>query len=205
MGFIDKYLIPKQVDFVRTLGEQTAVAGEMMEALLEACAADDHNRLERVDELGNAARELKSRNMERLLDVFITPYDKESIYRMITQLDWIALSVKHFKLEATVYPDASLVSYSPAVETLRGMVQLLEEGLDMLASHDLRQIAASNRQIHESYDHVVTLCSRASAEIADRELREVLSRRDLFRQLREIAKRIHITANTLEDMAIKVS
>ena len=36
-----------------------------------------------------------------------------------------------------------------------------------------------------------------------RDCREILNHRDLVDQLREIAKRLHVAANNLEDMAIK--
>lgn len=205
MGFIDKYITPKKVDFVAALRRQAEMSRKMLAAVLEACEADDRGLLERVDELHSEGGELKSENMEELLDVFIAPYDKESLYRMITQLDWISLSITHFKLEVVEYEFAPLEPYLGLLGVLEEMVGLLDDGLVVLTRQDPKEIAALNRRIHTSYDHVVTLCAQASAAVLERDdLRLILAQRDLLKQLREVAKRIHVSANTLEDMAIKI-
>ncbi len=205
MGFIRGFLLPKEVDFDRAMLEQARVAREMVEQLHRLCAEADRTALDDIAARAEKARALKDRNMKELLDVFITPYDKESIYRMITQLDWIALSVKHFQLELRVYPVPGFGGHESIVGLLREMARTLEDGLEELGRVPLERMGREIDRIRTLYDEVVTHCARAAGAL-DPQLgcKELLLQRDLLAQLKEIARRIHVAANTLEDMAIKV-
>jgi len=96
MGFISQFLLPSKIDFDTALIKQAQISRLIVSDLYKACSNDDREALNAIAVVAERARKVKTKNMEELLDVFIVPYDKESIYRMITQLDWIALSVKHF-------------------------------------------------------------------------------------------------------------
>lgn len=205
MGFINKLLLPREVDFNTALLNQAHTGTKMVNDLYRACVNDDMAALESISAAASYARELKNANMLQLLDVFITPYDKESIYRMITQLDWIALSVKHFELETEVYDTHSMGEYRPILEVLQNMAALLEDGISRLPSKELKSIADGIEHIRDHYDEVVELCARATAALlAQDDFKRIIRHKDMLLQLKEIAKRIHVTANTLEDMAIKV-
>lgn len=205
MGFIQRYLLPKEVDFNGALLTQAQIAHEMVACLHEASAGDDIARLAGIGEMAARARAAKEHNMEVLLDVFITPYDKESIYRLITQLDWVALSVKHFELESHVYGIHSLAEYLPIVEILLEMAQKLEDGIGQLSRKKVEPAQGFNRELHDAYDNVVNLCARATAALLDRDdIKRLIRHKDMLLQFKEIAKRIHISSNSLEDMMIKL-
>jgi len=205
MGFISSLLLPHEVDFNAALRTQAHTSAVMVNDLYRACVNEDRGALESIAATAQQARDQKSANMAQLLDVFITPYDKESIYRMITQLDWIALSVRHFQLETEVYDIHSLSQYQPILAVLQEMVGLLEEGIGALPAKQLQFIAVGISQIRDRYDQVVELCATATAALlAQDDIKHIIRHKDMLVQLKEIAKRIHITANTLEDMAIKV-
>lgn len=87
MNFIHKYILPKEVDFDTVLQAQARITRIIVSDLHNACIDDEIKNLESITEHADQARLLKTKNMNELLDVFITPYDKESIYRLITQLD----------------------------------------------------------------------------------------------------------------------
>ncbi|WP_419617114.1 DUF47 domain-containing protein [Thiolapillus sp.] len=145
------------------------------------------------------ARKLKAKNMGQLLDVFITPYDKESIYRMITQLDWVTLSVKHFVLETDLYDIHELAEYEPILRTLATMAIALEKGIASLPSKTLGIIAPKIDQVHDLYDEVVETCAKTTATLlAQDDIKHIIRHKDILLQLKEIAKRLHISANTLE-------
>ena len=205
MGFIRKLLLPNEVDFNQALSNQVEASKLMMDELYKACVNDDLNSLKSITLKAKDARELKTKNMLQLLDVFITPYDKESIYRMITQLDWIALSIKHFQLEVEVYEAFHLSKYEPILKLLVDMLKALQDGMSNLTSKKLNLVATSTEQIHDQYDQVVGLCANANAELMKQDdCKHIIRYKDMLNQLKEIAKRIHVSANTLEDMAIKV-
>ena len=205
MGLIRKLLLPNEVDFNQALCNQVQASKLMIDELYKACVNDDLSALQSITDAAKHARELKTQNMLQLLDVFITPYDKESIYRMITQLDWIALSIKHFQLEVEVYEAFHLGEYEPILKLLVDMIKALEDGILSLTSKELNKVATKTEQIHDQYDQVVGLCASANAELMKQDdCKHIIRYKDVLYQLKEIAKRIHVSANTLEDMAIKV-
>ena len=211
MGFIHELLLPKEVDFNAALRRQADTAGDMVNHLYDACTAGNeapivaNSALQAIESLSAQSRESKSRNMAELLDVFNTPYDKESIYRMVVQLDWVALSVNHFRLEAEVYDIHSLHEYEPILVILKTMIAALQAAVGALDSRDIAAVADANEQIHVHYDQVVDDCARATAALMHgSDLLRVMRHQAMFQQLKEIAKRIHVTANTLEDMTLKV-
>lgn len=205
MSFIKKYLLPREIDFNAFLLDQARLGHAVVKTLYEAGSNDHRISQESIDDISRRARELKSRNMSELLDVFITPYDKESIYRMITQLDWLVLSVKHFLLETRIYHIHCLNDYHPILKQLLDMSAALEQGIAALEGRKLPVIAEPITRIHLEYDQVVEACATATARLLEQEdCRHIIRHKDILAQLREIAKRIQVTANTLEDMAIKV-
>ncbi len=205
MGFIRNFLLPKEVDFDAAMLEQAREARKVVELLYRLCMEGEEQTLDAIVEGAQRARKLKDRNMKELLDVFITPYDKESIYRMITQLDWIALSVKHFQIEVRVYRAPALMGHEPIVSLLREMARTLEDGLAQLGKTPLAHMGEEIDRIRDLYDEVVAQCARAAAALDPKlECKQLLHQRDMLMQLKEIARRIHVAANTLEDMAIKV-
>lgn len=212
MGFIHGLLLPKEVDFNAALRRQADIAGDMVNHLYDACTAGNevpfaaNSAWQGIESLSLQSRESKSGNMAELLDVFITPYDKESIYRMVVQLDWIALSVNHFRLEAEVYDIHSLREYEPILVSLKTMITALQSALNALDSRDIATVADANEKIHVRYDQVVGDCARATAALMHGpDLLRAIRHQAMFQQLKEIAKRIHVTANTLEDMTLKVT
>jgi len=204
-GFIGKFILPRSVDFVTALGQQTGITRQIVSDLHDACVNLRPEAFESIHQDADRAREMKNENMQQLLKAFLTPYDKESIYRLLSQLDWIVLSVKHFVIEREVYGIASLTDYRDIFELLREMAELLQEGFDQLAAREMMGLAASMDHIHDKYDQVVEHCARATAALFKTEdCVNIIRHRDIVAQLKEIAKRIHVTANILEDMAIKL-
>jgi len=205
MGLISNYILPKNVDFDTALQSQAHITRTIVEDLQTACRDNNLALLEHITDHAMQAHTLKSSNMKQLLDVFITSYDKESIYRMITQLDWITLSVKHFALEVQAYEITSLDEYQTIADVLVEMAALLELGITRLSVKKPKVIAPDIDLIHDKYDQVVKLCAQAMAQLLDREdCKRILVHKEVLAQLKEVAKRMHITANTLEDMAIKI-
>ena len=206
MGFISKYLLPREIDFNTCLHEQAQIAQSMVETLYTACINNDKNALQLITGLSQQAREIKSHNMEQLLDVFIAPYDKESIFRMIVQLDWVTLSVKHFQLETQVYQLHSLSEYESILKVVLNMANSLEQGIRELSSKNIKLIAGKIEQVRDQYNEVVEHCARATAELLQQDdYKRIIRHKDMLLQLKEIAKRIHVSTNTLEDMALKVA
>ena len=205
MNFINKFILPKEVDFDTALQAQARITRIIVSDLHATCIDEEVKNAGAISEHADEARLLKTKNMNELLDVFIAPYDKESIYRLITQLDWIALSVKHFQLETGAYGVTTISEYQSIIEVILEMANLLEQCITRLSTKSPRTISLDTDIIHDQYDHVVVLCAQSVAELLKNDdCKYIIVHRDTLWQLKEIAKRIHVTANTLEDMAIKL-
>ena len=206
MGFISKFILPKNLDFNDALLTQASAMRVIVENLQNICVDNQTTALTSFSSSVVEARALKTKNMKELLDVFIAPYDKESIYRIITQLDWIVLSTNHLLLEINTYGISPVREYQPIFQALVKMAILLEQGVDHLSKKSARTIALKVDLIHEKYEELMELSALSMAELLKNDdIKHVILQRELLTQLKEVAKRIRVTANSLEDMAIKVT
>ena len=205
MNFIRTFILPKDVDFNNALRAQAQITRMIVEDLHNVSVNKDASAYTATSIHIDEAGVLKTKNMKELLDVFIAPYDKESIYRMITQLDWIALSVRHFVLEIEAYGVLSIQKYQPILKVLLEMVTLLERGVTQLSKKSPKNLAHDINLIHDKYNQVVVMCAQSIAKLLKQEdYKRIIIHREVVTQLKEVAKRIQVTANSLEDMAIKV-
>ena len=205
MGFIRKFILPKDLDFNKALRAQAHITRMIVEDLRNAFVDNDASARAAISVHADEARALKTKNMKELLDVFIAPYDKESIYRMITQLDWITLSVRHFVLEIETYGVSSVQECQPIFEVLVEMATQLEQGVTQLSKKNPKNLTQDIELIHEKYNHVVELCAQSIAKLLKQDdYKRTIVHKEVVTQLKEVAKRIQVTANSLEDMAIKI-
>ncbi len=205
MGFIKKYILPEEVDFDRALQKQLAVGRDMTLDFYTACMEEKSAALDDIRRKGKTAREIKSENLKKLLNVLITQYDRESIYRMIINLDWIALSLKHLATDVEVYHASGLDQYRDVLDVLVAMPDMLQECLALLPKRDVAKISHILDHIHDSYDDVVEMCAHHGASrLRENDTRGYLVHLQILHQLKDLARRIHMAANSLEDMALKV-
>jgi uncharacterized protein Yka (UPF0111/DUF47 family) len=102
-SFIKKYILPKEVDFLSALNEHSMIIKDITDDLYKCFLESNTQSCDAILEDQHKAREIRDTNMKELLNTFITPFDRESIYRVITQLDWIAISIRHFVIETQAY------------------------------------------------------------------------------------------------------
>ena len=205
MSVIQKYLLPKEVDFNSALGKQAKASRRSVRDLEKYCLHHDLDALKAIVDDEHDSRGLKSKNMHELLDVFITPYDKESIYRMVIQLDWIALSVKHLAIDIVAYKVKCPDYYVPIFNTLSEMMDSLVAALTFLPQKELGKILTHIERIHDNYDETSRECALASVRhLKEDDVKIYLAHKEILNQLKEVSKRIHVSANTLEDMAMKI-
>jgi len=205
MDLIQKYLLPKEIDFNTALKKQADASRRSVEDLADFCLGNDDKALQAILADEHHSRKLKNDNMQQLLNVFITPYDKESIYRMIVQLDWISLSVKHLAIDIKAYKVKCPKSYELIFTTLKDMIKALNNGFDDLSDKQLANILAKTEKIHDQYDEVTKQCALAAVAHLDHDdIRIYLVHKEILHRLKDVAKRIHLAANSLEDMAMKI-
>lgn len=204
---IKKYVLPKEVDFLKGLQEHARTIRHIVEDLQECFINADTQSCQAIIDDEHRASEIRSANMNELLDAFITPIDRESIYRVITQLDWIALSIKHFILEAKAYEIVRLENgYEEFFSKLMVCADTLSQGFDKLGTAKAREVAADAQSVRDTYDSLVQLYVLSMARLArSNDMHHVFVQRELLVQLREIAKRFQVCANSLEDIVVKMT
>ena len=204
-GFIQKYILPEEVDFDQALQHQVDAARNTVLDLCGFCLQHDFHALEKIRNDEHQCRKLKDENLLKLLNVFITPYDRESIYRIINQLDWVALSVKHLAIDLLVFKVRCPDSYRPIISALSSMANTLSGGFDSLGHKEFSNILSAVNKIGQMYDETAEHCALSAARNLDNgDIRLYLTHREILSQFKEVAKRIHVSANTLEDLAIKI-
>ncbi len=204
-GLIQKYILPREVDFDRALQMQVNAARDTVLDLCHYCSHGDFGALKKIIDDERQCHKLKNSNMLELVSVFITPYDRESIYRTVNQIDWVALSVKHLAIDMLVFKVKCPPGYHGIIDALSRMANRLADGFTCLGKKRFREILDTVNRINTDYDLAVEECARAAARhLENDDIKIYLTHREILNQLKEVAKRIHIGANTLQDMAVKV-
>ena len=205
-SFIKKYILPKEIDFISAMSEHALIIKKMTDNLYKCFIQNSSNACSLILQQQKEAVAIRDKNMKDLLNVFITPIDKESIYRVTTQLDWIAISIKHFMLEAQAYGIYKLDrDFAQLIKLLQLQIQLLSAGFETVKKEP--QSTAKNAQrVRDVYDELVSLYINNMAKLANSEnSTKTFSKRELLAQIKDTSKRMRVTANYLEDIIMKMS
>jgi len=69
----------------------------------------------------------------------------------------------------------------------------------------LEKILSLIESIHDNYDETRKHCAKAAVRhLAEDDIKLYLAHKEILDQLKEVSRRIRISANTLEDMAMKI-
>ncbi|MBD3842241.1 MAG: hypothetical protein IE909_10215 [Campylobacterales bacterium] len=208
MGFkalIKKYILPKEIDFIGMIQEQSHATHKIIVSLYNCFIEQSDMDCDLIIEDEYNTQQLKSKNMQQLLNAFITPIDRESIYRTITQLDWIAISVQELVMETKAYDIHYLPQYSTMFDLLYKASRSLDEGFSTLGSSNqakISRIADKTREaiyeLNQEYIVQMVVLSKSS------DFRVIFTQKEILWQLKEIGKRIHVCTNTLQDIVVKM-
>jgi len=205
-SFIQKYILPKELDFISALEEQSLIVNKIASDLYLCFIEENENSCEAIISDEHQAKEIREKNMNELLDTFITPFDRESIYRVITQLDWIALSVRHFVLEAQAYKITQFdATYADILKNIEAQSSMLNVGFKNLKSSQ-KIVIRNTQDIRDSYEALTDTYIQRMAELSEnQDKKDTFIQRELLAQLKEISKRMQMCANSLEDIVMKMS
>ena len=205
-SFIKKYILPKEIDFLSALNEHAMAIKKITDELHKCFIENNEKSCRSILEDQHKAKEIRDSNMKNLLNTFITPIDRESIYRVITQLDWIAISIRHFLIEAKAYHIDQLdAQYGIMIEKIQLQAELLTAGFKTVKS-DAVKTAQSAKRIRETYEELVDIYVAKMSELAELEdTKKIFAHKELLSQIKEISKRMRMSANSLEDIIMKMT
>jgi len=205
VSFFKKYILPKEIDFFASMRMHSEAIKSIIFDLQKCFIYEDKTSCEKILNDESNSKEIKKENMKNLLGTFITPIDRESIYRVTTELDWVAISVRHFILEVNSYDISSLKNYNLIFHTLVEMAKTLDSGFVSLEKKDTKDVDKRCEEVRELYDKLVGEYILHMSELAKEEdIKKIFTHKEILFQLKDIAQRFHLCANSLEDIVAKM-
>ena len=200
-----KYIIPHDINFVGMLQEQSQVTHKMVEDLYGCFIHEQEKDCSFIAQDEHKTHHIKKRNMHQLLNAFITPIDRESIYRAVTQLDWIVISVKHFVLETKAYDIHNLNEYKDIFHLIHKASKKLQNGFEALNKKDNAKVSRLSDKVRNLTDEISQEYIQEMVKLSSCEdSKKVFIHKEILKQLKEIGSRLHISANTLQDIVVKM-
>lgn len=205
-SFIKKYILPKEVDFLLALNEHSMIIKDITDDLYKCFLESNTQSCQAILKDQHKAKEIRDENMKELLNTFITPFDRESIYRVITELDWIAISIRHFVIETQAYNINHLdEEYGSIIKQIQLQAELLTAGFKTVKNKPEKTAKTAHR-VRDTYDKLMDLYVAKMKKISELDnVQEMFIHKEIAAQLKEISKRFRVTANSLEDIVMKMS
>ena len=197
-----RWFLPESTDLLGMLQAQAAITVAGMDALVE-WAAGDADAAQRVRDFEHQADDAKRELWRTLRDAFSPPLDAEDVYSLSADLDEVLNAAKDLVREMEVMrlePDA------PTHE----MVILLADAVGHLAdafgclgkeAGDPTEYADAAIKSQRRLEHAYRPAMSALMEVDD--LREVMSRREMYRRLSRIGDLVHIVAERVWYAVVK--
>lgn len=206
VSLIKKYILPKEIDFLAALDEHAMIIKQITDDLQKCFIEANEKSCQAILHDQHQAQAIRDKNMKNLLNVFITPIDRESIYRVITELDWIAISIRHFLIEAKSYQiHKENEVYNALIKKIQLQAELLTAGFKTLKSNR-EKTAQSAKRVRDTYDALMDIyVQEVSSLVESKDMEKIFIHKELLSQLKEISKRMRMTANSLEDIIMKMS
>jgi hypothetical protein len=197
-------LFPPRHDFYKMLqdqGDQTVIAVKALVDWLKAGDLTDPHELVKIEQHADDIRH----DMEAVLvESFSTPFDRQDIYSISRQMDYVvnwslstALEMKAFKIK----PDAAMLGMAEAL--LRG-VKFMAEAIRVMRSEPAKAgtyvplMRKAEREIDETY-------VRALAQaFEEKDLRIPLKKREIYHHLRDAGRNLVATVDILHRIIVGI-
>jgi hypothetical protein len=182
-----RWFLPETPDVIGMLGRQLEVTTEGVDALV-AWALGDSSQADHIRALEHRGDEHKRELEAALTTAFTTPLEPEDLYTLSRGIDWILNLSKDLVRESEVMacpPDPPLAEMCAA---LAESVHLLSEAVARLgaktgdATEKANEALRAQRRIEKVYRDAM------AALVAVDDLREMISRRELYRRVSRIGE-----------------
>jgi len=202
--FLDRFF-PRSPDFFGLLEEQTGMMVHSVSLLAQYMETGDPEVGEMVRADEHAADTLKARNLRILNEAFSTPFDREDIYRAIAHVDHVVNYCK------STVNEMDILQVGPDLHT-RGMVEELQIGAAAIRDGfaRLRRDPGSAHEFankgRKAERRIEKLYRAALADLFQGDdYLNMFKRREIYRHLSNAGDRLARAANTLHDIAVKIS
>lgn len=187
---LQRWFLPETPDVVGMLGSQFEVTIEGVDALAE-WAQGDIAKADEIRSLEHQGDGLKRELEVALTTAFTTPLEPEDVYALSRGIDWILDLSKDLVRESEVMecpPDAALAEMcarlADSVHLLAKAVSALHGDDDGDATEKANAALRAERQIEKAYREAMATL------VAVDDLRELMSRRELYRLVARIGEHV---------------
>jgi uncharacterized protein Yka (UPF0111/DUF47 family) len=203
---IREWILPKEIDFFKSLSEQSLQMLNIAEELSTFYAKSAEQDSQYILDLIAESKKNHSVCLKALNSTFITPVDRESISRAYSHLYWVGLSIKHFIIEVNTYKIYRLSEYEGVFDILQQEMSQLKDAFDGLSkkNYDATQKTVS-QIIHLDNKLIGNYATHLAALFDGNDFQKIFMHKEILSQLKEISKRIHVCANLVEDIVFKMN
>jgi uncharacterized protein len=202
-------LTPRQNSFYgmfATSGQNLMVGAGLLKEMLGADPAERKQIAERMRACEHAGDEATHAIMRELNETFVTPFDREDIYRLASSLDEIMDAMEAAVDLVVLYKIGELpAEVADQVDVLERAAELTAEAMPRLRSmKDLSEYWIELNRLENQADHVYRrLLARLFS--GEYDTLTVLKLKEVVDQLEEAADAFEHVANTVETIAVKES
>ncbi|MCF7548493.1 DUF47 domain-containing protein [Pseudonocardia sp. WMMC193] len=190
--------------------ENIVVAADELAAMVDAVPADRPAIAKRVKEAENAGDDVTHEIMVKLNSVFVTPFDREDIYRLASSLDDVVDAIEEAADRIVLYRlDRLPAGITMQVDVLRRAALATAEAMPRLEKMSALQdywihVNSLEDEADEAYHAVLAgLLSPAEAPTDTAALLEIIKLKEVVDTLEEAADAFETVANTVESIAVK--
>jgi uncharacterized protein Yka (UPF0111/DUF47 family) len=188
------WFLPKNPDLLGLLREQAAITVDGMQALV-AWAAGEATAGDHVRECEHQADEKKRQLWRELRDAFSPPIDAEDLFSLSSDLDEVLNAAKNLVREFEVMELTPDTATHEMTLSLAEATQHLAEAFARLGKEegDATECADAAIKSTRRVEHVYRAAMSALLQVDD--LRQVMSRREVYRRLSRIGDHIRAVAD----------
>lgn len=193
-------------DFYALLVAQSLTTLKGIEALEEWLTHGASERCQIVRDLEHEADEQKAELQRRLVESFVTPFDREDIYDLSVRLDEVINAAK------TTAREVEALNYCPRDDRLAEMARTLVEGSRCLhnafsqLSTNLTEAAAQAALARKSENRMEKIYRMGMRELFElNDFKTILRTVEVYRTMVNAAQRMDVVAEKLHHVIIKIS
>lgn len=202
---LKEYILPKDVDFIGQLAQQCALTEKVVHELHHRYILKSEDKGE-IMNLVAEVRGMRKKNLEELSQVLITPVDKEAISRIVINLHWVTLSVEHLQVEIDTYGIHQLDEYAGIFGLLNKQMAEISASFELIREKRYELVFKKIDQVIQYDDELILeYAIQLSQLFTGNNIQHILQHKEILSQLKEISKRIHVCANSVEDMVFKMN
>lgn len=206
---LERFLRPRQVDFIGMLADQARLTLEGLEALESFAKTGDPKMAHRVTELEKEEDELRRILIDELNRTFVTPIDREDIFALSRTVDDILDyayttidEMELFELKPTPHiRQMATILRQAAEEIFRGVKQLKDHP-NVAAAHAVTAKSLENQAEAIYREAIRDLLSNVTSV---EDVVYALKMREVYRHLSNAADRGDEAANIIGDIVVKTT